>query len=134
MAIEWQVQSNELGILLGLAINAAVLDVLTDRETLAICLKALSSQHHGLVSVSMGKFGGHPVTLNLHPDGSTSIFVDGHAFNSTRSQSAAIWVGKSELVSIIQKVVQAEQFYGLFRQVGAPEARAEFRSGQRLSA
>lgn len=89
-------------LLLGIKLENAVLEIVTDRDLLTACLALLKSPHTGLVHAQMGSFGEFPITLNLHNDDSVSIFIDGPDFNSPRNQSAAIWVDKKALEIILQ--------------------------------
>ncbi len=107
MITDWQVQRKGDAFILGLAVEHAVLDVVTDRTLLAGCLKVLDSPHLGLVDTRMGQFGEFPVRLNLHHDNAVSIFIDGPGFDSGRNQSAAIWVEKPKLQSILKEVLDA---------------------------
>ena len=95
------------GILLGIALENAVLDIFTNDAQLHQCLQVLREPHLGLVSVSIGNFGIYPVTLNLHHDDSVSVFVDGPDFEKCRSQSAGIWLGKGDLQRLLIEAVQS---------------------------
>jgi hypothetical protein len=103
MISEWHIQRKGDSLLLGIAIKEAVLDVVTDQNLLLNCLTMLESPHKGLVSNQLGQFGIYPVTLNLHHDDTTSIFIDGPDFDPPRTLSAAIWVDKGGLIKILQK-------------------------------
>ena len=105
MITDWQVQRRGEAIILGIAVEHAVLDVVTHRGLLISCLAMLQSPHQGLVDTRMGQFGEFPVTLNLHHDDTVSIFIDGPDFTSGRNQSAAIWVEKDRLQQILKEVV-----------------------------
>ena len=107
MITDWQIQRKGEAVILGLAVEHAVLDVVTDRSLLTDCLTMLESPHRGLVDVRMGQFGEFPVTLNLHADDAVSIFIDGPDFDSGRNQSAAIWVEKPKLQEILREVLRA---------------------------
>ena len=106
MITERQVRRKGEALLLGIAVEHAVLDIVTDRSLLTSCLTMLGSPHTGLVETRMGQFGEYPVTLNLHHDDTVSIFVDGPDFDPPRNQSAAIWVDKDKLRDILQEVVR----------------------------
>lgn len=93
-------------ILLGIGLDNAVLDILTNEAQLQACLQMLEEPAVGLTSVSMGTFGIYPVTLNLHPDETVSIFIDGPDFEKCRSQSAAIWPGKEALRGMLIEAMQ----------------------------
>ena len=105
MIRNWQIQRRGDDLILGFAVQNAVLDVVTDPQTIANCLALLESPHRGSVDIQMGRFGPFPVTLNLHHDDSVSIFIDGPDFDKSRCQSAAIWVGKTELQTILRTVL-----------------------------
>lgn len=94
------------GIALGIALENAVLDILTSDEQLRKCLQVLRDPHVGLVSVSMGAFGIYPVTLNLHHDDGVSIFIDGPDLEKGRCQSAAIYLAKEDLRRLLIEAVQ----------------------------
>lgn len=106
MITDWQIQRKGKAIILGLAVEHAVLDVVTNRGLLEGCLTMLESPHTGLIDTQMGYFGEFPVTLNLHLDDTVSIFIDGPDFDSGRVQSAAIWVEKANLQQILGEVLQ----------------------------
>lgn len=108
MIKDWQIQHRDKEFILGLSIGQAVLDVVSDNETLAACVEMLKAPHKGFVSRTMGCFGEYPVRLNLHYDDSVSIFIDGPDFDERRCQSSAIWVEKEELQNILQKVLDGE--------------------------
>jgi hypothetical protein len=101
-----QVLRKGTSILLGIGLDNAVLDVLTNDVQLQECLQVLQEPAAGLTSVRMGTFGIYPVTLNLHPDDTVSIFIDGPDFDKCRSQSAAIWPGKEDLRRMLVEAVQ----------------------------
>jgi len=105
MITDWQVQRKGEALILGIAVEHAVLYILSDRSLLANCLAMLQSPHTGLVDTRMGQFGEFPVRLNLHHDDTASIFIDGPDFDSSRNQSAAIWVEKDRLRDILREVV-----------------------------
>lgn len=103
--LDWQLESQANKLLLGLAIQCAVLDVETDRESLARCLQVLETPTEGLRSLQMGRFGSFEVTLNHHHDDTVSIFIDGPIFAPRRHQSAAVWVDKTSLCKVLREVV-----------------------------
>lgn len=94
-------------VLLGIGLEKAVLDVLTSDGQLEECLQALRKPHRGLISVTLGTFGIYPITLNLHNDDSTSIFIDGPEFDECRTQAAAIWLQKEELEQLLVEALKA---------------------------
>jgi hypothetical protein len=106
MITEWQIQRKGAAILLGIAIEHALIDVVTDRSLLTSCLTMLETPHNGLVHARMGLFGEFPVTLNLDHADAVSIFIDGPDFDSPRNQSAAIWVDKDRLCEILREVIR----------------------------
>jgi hypothetical protein len=106
MITDWQIQRRGEGLILGIAVQDAVLDVVSDPSLLASCLAMLESPHHDLAHTCMGHFGKFPVMLNLHNDETVSIFIHGPDFESGRCQSAAIWVGKQRLRDILAEVIR----------------------------
>ena len=106
MITDWQIERRDEEMLLGIAVEHAVLDIVTHRGLLTTCLAMLESPHVGHVDTRMGQFGDFPVTLNLHHDDTVSIFVDGPDFTSPRNQSAAIWVEKDRLEEILREVLR----------------------------
>jgi hypothetical protein len=108
MIKDHQILRKEQGIILGIALENAVLDILTSDAQLHKCLKVLREPHAGLVSVSIGTFGIYPVTLSLHHDDGVSLFIDGPDFYKSRSQSAGIWLGKEDLQRLLIEAVQGE--------------------------
>jgi hypothetical protein len=88
-------------ILIGIAVDAAVLDFTTTEAALRDCLAFLAEPREGLASMQIGTFGHFPVTLNAHHDDSLSIFVDGPEFEPNREMCAAIWLSKEDLNSVI---------------------------------
>ena len=109
MITEQDVRRKGTSILLGIAVGNAVLDILTSDGQLETCLKLLEVPHGGLVYTHMGTFGVYPVTLNLHDDGSVSIFIDGPEFDQTRTQCSAIWPGKDELRRLLGEVLEGSR-------------------------
>ncbi len=106
MITDWQIERRGEEMLLGLAVEHAVLDIVTNRGLLTTCLAMLKSPHVGAVDTRMGQFGNFPVTLNLFADDTVSIFVDGPYFTPDRCQSAAIWVEKDRLEEILREVLR----------------------------
>lgn len=105
MITDWQLHRRDGRLILGIAVQHAVLDVVSDVALLQNCLTLLRSPHRGLADTRIGSFGEFQVTLNVHPDDKVSIFVDGPAFDVGRSQSAAIWVEKDRLCQILEEAV-----------------------------
>jgi hypothetical protein len=104
---DWQIQHKDGALILGLATDNAVMDIVSSRSLLAECLALLHSSHVGSVHTRIGNFGEFEVTLNLHHDDRVSIFIDGPAFDRGRVQSAAIWVDKQQLVDILDEITRA---------------------------
>lgn len=109
MITDWQVQRRGDAVILGIAVEHAVLDVVSDGVLLAACLAMLGTANEGLVDTRMGQFGQYPVTLNLHHDGQVSIFIDAPEFDPGRSQSAAIWVDRDRLMDILRRTLAVLQ-------------------------
>ena len=109
MIRDHQVRRRGDEIILGLAVQDAVLDILTNPCLLQKCLNILTEPQQGLVDTTMGKFGEFQVTLNRHADDTVSIFVDGPRFDGSRVQSSAIWPDKKSLVEIIEAVLKDGQ-------------------------
>jgi hypothetical protein len=106
MITDWQAERRGEAILLGVAVEHAILDIVTHRGLLTSCLTMLDSPHVGLVDTCMGQFGEFPVTLNLFHDDRVSIVIDGPDFTSGRNLSVAIWVEKERLQQILKEVVR----------------------------
>jgi hypothetical protein len=94
-------------LLIGIGTETAVLDFTTNNDLLQNSLRALREPHMGLVCVTLGHFGIYSVTLNVNYDDAVSIFIDGPELGKTRTQSAAIWVGKSELEELLADAMRA---------------------------
>ncbi|SRR6266849_2892546 len=103
---EHQILRKGTSILLGIALDNAVLDIVTDVPLLENCLKLLRDPHRGLASTNIGTFGIYPVTLNLHSDHTVSIFVDGPDFEASRSQSSGIFPQKEDLERLLVKALE----------------------------
>ena len=103
MISEWHIERKENSLLLGIATEDAILDVVTDHNLLSNCLAMLESPHIGLVDTQLGHFGIYPVRLNLHHDDTVSIFIDGPDFEPPRQLSAAIFIDKGGLTRILQE-------------------------------
>lgn len=104
--MDYQVQRSRDNVILGLAVQEAVLDIVTTKTLLQNCLHLLTQPHHGLVDTPMGNFGEFQVTLNLDADDAPSIFVDGPRIDESRVQSSAIWPDKESLVEIIEAILK----------------------------
>jgi hypothetical protein len=108
MISDWQLHRRDGRLILGIALQHAVLDVVSDAALLKNCLTLLRSPHQGLVDTRLGAFGEFQVTLNLHHDEGVSIFIDGPEFDVGRVQSAAIWVDKDQLCHILEEAIGAD--------------------------
>jgi hypothetical protein len=89
---EREILRKRSSILLGIALENAVLDIETNEAQLPECLKLLQDpQGAGRPQrTEMGTLGCYSVSLDVGKDGTASIFVEGPYFEPTRSQSAAI--------------------------------------------
>jgi hypothetical protein len=105
MITDCQIQRRDGLLILGIAIDNALLDVVTDVTRLAECLAMLRLPYLGLVSARMGHFGDFAVTVNLFDDDRVSIFIDGPQFEIGRTQSAAIYVDKEGLCKVIETAI-----------------------------
>jgi hypothetical protein len=105
MIIERDIQRIGGNILLGIALENAVLDIFTNDAQLRECLEMLGMPHRGLVFTKIGTFGIYPITLNLHHDDTVSMSVDGPDFDQTRNQSAGIWLEKEQLRALLAEVL-----------------------------
>jgi hypothetical protein len=94
-------------VLVGIALDCAVLDFRTTEAQLRDCLALLDQPHNGLVHMRIGAFGEYPVTLNIHQGDSVSLFVDGPHFEPLREMCAAIWLSNEDLRGIIEKALSA---------------------------
>lgn len=105
----FQIQVNDSKILLGFSVGVAVLDVETNDAMLENCQKLIANHDGRACDVAMGVFGPFPVTLNVHPDGTLSVFIDGPDFTNGRCQSAAIWPDRKDFVEAIAEARKAVQ-------------------------
>jgi hypothetical protein len=101
-----QILRKNNSILIGIALDNAVLDVVTSETQLRECLKLLQERHRGSARPQMGTFGSYAVALNVDNDDTVSLFVDGPNFEPTRSQSAAIWLGKEDLRRLLVEALE----------------------------
>lgn len=83
-------------ILIGIGLNNAVFDIMTDRDQLNECLQMLQQPHHGTVWKKIGDFGIYPITMNLHHDETVSIILDGPDLEQARNQAAGIYLLEKE--------------------------------------
>src|SRR5262249_50107737 len=68
MIREFDIRRRDNTILVGIALDHAVLDFETTEAILRKCLAFLDTPHKGLVDIRIGKFGQFPVRLNMHHD------------------------------------------------------------------
>jgi hypothetical protein len=101
MIREYDIRRRGDVILVGIALEDAVLDFETNEELLRGCVAFLDAPHKGLVDMAIGKFGDFRVRLNIHHDDSLSIFVDGPPFEPPRELCAAIWLSKPDMRDVI---------------------------------
>ena len=101
-----QILRKNNSILIGIALDNAVLDIVTSETQLRDCLKLLQERHRGSVRPQIGTFGTYAVALNIDNDNTVSLFVDGPYFEPTRSQSAAIWLGKEDLRRLLVEALK----------------------------
>jgi hypothetical protein len=106
MTASHQVQRKGDSILLGIALENAVLDILTDEPMLRNCLQLLREPHRGLVSARMGTFGVYPVTLNLSHDDTVAVVIDGPDFDPCRTQAAMICPRKEDLQRLLLEAIE----------------------------
>jgi len=109
MIREHTIHHNAGQILLGIALDDAVLDILTDKHRLQQCLRLLQEPHQGLVDTVIGTFGTFLVSLNVHFDESISIIVDGPVFDPPRAQCAGIYVKKDDITRVIRQALTDER-------------------------
>jgi hypothetical protein len=103
------IRRHDDAILLGIATEDAVLDILTNMDLLRGCLATLEAQHSGAVWVEIGKFGSFIVTLYISHDDSMAIVVDGPEFEFNRSQCAQIWLPKAEFHQLVADVLSGKK-------------------------
>ncbi len=101
MIREYDIRRRGDAILVGIAVEHAVLDFETTEGLLRECLAFLDAPHVGLADIRIGTFGPFPVRLNVHGDGSLSIFVDGPPFEPPRELCAAVWLTEQDLRRVI---------------------------------
>lgn len=101
MIREFDIRRRGEAILVGIAVEQAVLDFETTEGTLRVCLAFLDKSHRGMIDMPIGKFGNLEVRLIIYHDESLSICLDGPEFELTRSQCAGIWLSKEDLRNVI---------------------------------
>lgn len=103
---DYQVQKNNDSYLIGIATEAAVLDVKCTIPQIEACLNLLRRPRLEYADENLGVFGEYEVRLNCCGNGETSIFVDGPEFDKARYQSSAIWVNEQALRTILESVLE----------------------------
>ena len=88
-------------VLLGIAVESAVLDIETNETALRNCVALLDAPHRGLIDCRLGQFGPFPVTFMLHADESVTIFIDGPPFEQHRTQSAGLYLSKDDARKVL---------------------------------
>jgi hypothetical protein len=63
MNLELDIRRKGDKILLGIGLETAAVDTITDESHLRECIRILEEPHQGLVSATIGRFGIYPVTL-----------------------------------------------------------------------
>jgi hypothetical protein len=101
-----QIQRKADEILIGIALDNAVLDFVTNAALIRNCLKLLGERHQGAVRPQIGNFGNYAVAINIDNANTVSLFVDGPYFEMTRNMSAALWLGKEELQRLLAEALQ----------------------------
>lgn len=102
MICNYDIRRQPDSILIGIALENAVLDFVTTDELLQECLSFVDTPHRGSADLSIGSFGPFGVTLNKGDDDQLSIFIDGPSFEPTRELCAAIWSSKDELRKVVK--------------------------------
>src|SRR5262245_38610275 len=105
MIVDMQVLRRGDAILLGIAVEHAVLDIETSETLLRECLALLDTPHKGLIDGRIGQFGNLPVTLSIDADETVAIFVDGPYFEPSRNQSAGLYLSKDDARRAIEEAL-----------------------------
>jgi hypothetical protein len=92
---ELDVRRNGDVILLGIALEDAILDITTTEMQLQQCLKMLDAPSPENDRPQIGNFGPYPASVNVGE--MCSIFIDGPRFDPPRELCAAIYLKKDEL-------------------------------------
>src|SRR5688572_20404168 len=105
MIRECDIRRRGKAVLVGVALDNAVLDFETTEAQLRDGLAFLNSPHTGIADLNIGRFGEFHVRLNAHSDDAFSIFIDGPTFDPPRELSAAIWLSKQDLKYLFTKAL-----------------------------
>ncbi len=105
--MDYQTHRRDSEIYLGIAVQNAVMSVLTRQDLLRECMRLLTQPHQGLVDTKLGSFGAADVRLNLDHDDTVSIFIDGPDFDEGLVLSSGIWVDKEYLKKVIEEALFA---------------------------
>jgi hypothetical protein len=105
MIHEWDIRRRGDAILVGIALDHAILDFETTAQLLRDGLVVLDAPHKGLRSIPIGTFGPFQVTLNKHPEGGVSVFLDGPPFEPNRDMCAAIYLSTQEMRDVIAEAL-----------------------------
>ena len=105
MIIDHDVRRIGSEILLGIALQDAVLDICTTDSQLQKCVELLRGSGDGLEGEKMGTFGVYPVTLSVDFNGRAIIMIDGPDFEPSRNYSAGLYVSQDDLLRLLQKVI-----------------------------
>ena len=108
MIYDVDIRCRDNNILLGISVENAVLDIVTNVELLQRCLATLRSvsAKGSLERIRIGEFGNLPIMLNVNAHGSVDVFVDGPDFEPGRNQSAAIVLPVEELIAVIESAFE----------------------------
>ena len=103
MIKEMDIRRRGDAILVGIAIESAILDFETTETLLRTALEMLDRPRKGADWMKIGVFGEFPVTLHLASGDSLSIVIDGPYFESNRSVCAMIHLNKSEFREVVNR-------------------------------
>src|SRR6218665_3186875 len=88
-------------IVLSIAFESAVLDIVSSEAEIQACLQLLDEQHGSSVREKLGSFGIYAIAMNLGRDDSASIFIDGPLYDDACNQSAGFIVDQTQLKRIL---------------------------------
>jgi hypothetical protein len=90
-------------ILVGIALESAILDFETTETLLRTALEMLDKPRNGADWMKIGVFGEFPVTLYLASDDSLTIVIDGPYFEPNRSVCAMIHLTKADFRDVVSR-------------------------------